>query len=132
MMSGKRSAEPSPESIARADRQRLAAEEGARAMADVERQGRELGRPCRSPQRPNARSDFEDHGLIDRFKPEDMIFGKLAAIRPSARPLGFEGRLRQQSGLALRYPELADQPPHSCLQSAQTCKALSYFPHEVR
>jgi hypothetical protein len=37
-MSGKKTAEPSPESIARADRQRLAAEEGARAMADVERQ----------------------------------------------------------------------------------------------
>jgi hypothetical protein len=37
-MSGKKSAEPSPESIARADRQRLAAEEGAKAMADVERQ----------------------------------------------------------------------------------------------
>ena len=37
-MSGKRSAEPSPGSIARANRQRLAAEEGARAMADLERQ----------------------------------------------------------------------------------------------
>ncbi|UQD75676.1 transcriptional regulator [Bradyrhizobium japonicum] len=37
-MSGKKSAEPSPQSIARSDRQRLAAEEGARAMADVERQ----------------------------------------------------------------------------------------------
>jgi hypothetical protein len=37
-MNGKRSVEPSPESIARANRQRLAAEEGARAMADVERQ----------------------------------------------------------------------------------------------
>ena len=36
MMAGKKSAEPSPESIARANRQRLAAEEGARAMADVE------------------------------------------------------------------------------------------------
>ena len=36
-MAGKKSAEPSPRSIARADRQRLAAEEGARAMADVER-----------------------------------------------------------------------------------------------
>lgn len=35
-MAGKRSTEPSPESIARANRQRLAAEEGARAMADVE------------------------------------------------------------------------------------------------
>jgi hypothetical protein len=35
-MAGKKSAEPSPESIARADRQRLALEEGARAMADVE------------------------------------------------------------------------------------------------
>lgn len=34
-MSGK--TEPSPESIARANRQRLALEEGARAMADVER-----------------------------------------------------------------------------------------------
>jgi hypothetical protein len=37
-MSVKKTAEPSPESIARADRQRLAAEEGARAMADVQRQ----------------------------------------------------------------------------------------------
>jgi len=36
MMAGRKSAEPSPESIARANRQRLAAEEGARAMADVE------------------------------------------------------------------------------------------------
>ncbi len=35
-MAGKKSAGPSPESIARANRQRLAAEEGARAMADVE------------------------------------------------------------------------------------------------
>jgi hypothetical protein len=41
-MSGKRSAEPSPESIARANRQRLAAEEGARAMADVARQSIEV------------------------------------------------------------------------------------------
>ena len=37
-MAGRKSAEPSPESIARADRQRLAVEEGARAMADIERQ----------------------------------------------------------------------------------------------
>jgi hypothetical protein len=37
-MAGKKSAEPSPESIARADRQRLAAEEGARAIAAVEQQ----------------------------------------------------------------------------------------------
>jgi hypothetical protein len=35
-MAGKKSAEPSPESIARANRQRLAMEEGARAMADIE------------------------------------------------------------------------------------------------
>ena len=35
-MAGKKSAEPSPESIARANRQRLAQEEGARAMADIE------------------------------------------------------------------------------------------------
>jgi hypothetical protein len=41
-MSGKRSAEPSPESIARANRQRLAAEEGARAMADLGRQAVEI------------------------------------------------------------------------------------------
>jgi hypothetical protein len=37
-MAGKKSAEPSPESIARADRRRLAAEEGAQAMADVEQE----------------------------------------------------------------------------------------------
>ncbi|MBR0710377.1 transcriptional regulator [Bradyrhizobium liaoningense] len=36
-MSARKSAEPSPESIARSERQRLAAEEGARAIADVER-----------------------------------------------------------------------------------------------
>jgi hypothetical protein len=35
-MAGKKSAESSPESIARANRRRLTAEEGARAMADVE------------------------------------------------------------------------------------------------
>ena len=35
-MVAKKSAEPSPESIARANRQRSAAEEAARAMADVE------------------------------------------------------------------------------------------------
>jgi hypothetical protein len=36
-MSARKSAEPSPESIARSERQRLAAEDGARAIADVER-----------------------------------------------------------------------------------------------
>ncbi|UWU95360.1 transcriptional regulator [Bradyrhizobium sp. CB1015] len=36
-MSARKSAEPSPESIARSERKRLAAEEGARAIADVER-----------------------------------------------------------------------------------------------
>ena len=41
-MSGKKSAEPSPQSIARTNRQRLAAEEGTRAMADVERQAVEV------------------------------------------------------------------------------------------
>ncbi|WFU44817.1 transcriptional regulator [Bradyrhizobium sp. CB82] len=41
-MSAKKSAEPSPESIARSNRQRLAAEEGARALADVERQAIEV------------------------------------------------------------------------------------------
>ncbi|MCK1361122.1 transcriptional regulator [Bradyrhizobium sp. 199] len=34
-MSARKSAEPSPESIARSNRQRLAAEEGARATADA-------------------------------------------------------------------------------------------------
>lgn len=37
-MSARKSAEPSPEGIARSNRQRLAAEEGARAMADAEKQ----------------------------------------------------------------------------------------------
>jgi hypothetical protein len=36
-MTTKKSSEPSPESIARANRQRIAAEEGARAIAEVER-----------------------------------------------------------------------------------------------
>jgi uncharacterized small protein (DUF1192 family) len=35
-MAGRKSAEPSPVSVARANRQRLAQEEGVRAMADVE------------------------------------------------------------------------------------------------
>jgi hypothetical protein len=37
-MADKKSAEPSPETVARANRQRLALEEGARAMADIERE----------------------------------------------------------------------------------------------
>ena len=37
-MIGKKSGDLSPESIARANRQRIAAEEGIRAMADIERQ----------------------------------------------------------------------------------------------
>jgi hypothetical protein len=37
-MAGKKSGDPSPESVARANRQRLAFEEGIRAMADVERE----------------------------------------------------------------------------------------------
>jgi hypothetical protein len=41
-MSARKSAVPSPESIARAGRQRLAAEEGVRAIADVERQAIEV------------------------------------------------------------------------------------------
>lgn len=41
-MSGKRSAGASPESIARANRQRLALEEGAQAMADLQRQAIEV------------------------------------------------------------------------------------------
>lgn len=40
-MNDKRAASPSPESIARANRQRLAREEGLRAMADVEKQAAE-------------------------------------------------------------------------------------------
>ena len=35
-MVARKSTEPSPESIARANRQRIASEEGARAMVDVE------------------------------------------------------------------------------------------------
>jgi hypothetical protein len=41
-MSSKKPAESSPESIARAERQRLAQEEGERAMADLERQATEV------------------------------------------------------------------------------------------
>lgn len=41
-MSAKKSAEPIPEGIARLTRQRLAAEEGARAMADAEKRSIEL------------------------------------------------------------------------------------------
>ncbi|MBR0810820.1 MULTISPECIES: transcriptional regulator [Bradyrhizobium] len=37
-MSTKKPAEPSPESVARSVRRRLAAEDGAQAMADAERQ----------------------------------------------------------------------------------------------
>jgi hypothetical protein len=41
-MSARKPAVPSPEAIARADRRRLAVEEGVRAIADVERQGIEI------------------------------------------------------------------------------------------
>lgn len=41
-MSGKKSVEPSPASVERAKRQRLAQEEGVRAMADAERRAVEV------------------------------------------------------------------------------------------
>jgi hypothetical protein len=41
-MRAKKPAEPSTEGIARSDRKRLAAEEGARALADVQRQAIEV------------------------------------------------------------------------------------------
>ena len=41
-MSARKTAELSPEGIARSDRKRLAAEDGARARADVERQAMEV------------------------------------------------------------------------------------------
>ncbi|WP_018321978.1 hypothetical protein [Bradyrhizobium sp. WSM2793] len=41
-MTAKKPAEPSSEGIARSDRKRLAAEEGARALADVEKQAIEV------------------------------------------------------------------------------------------
>ncbi|MEZ2143457.1 transcriptional regulator [Bradyrhizobium sp. DN5] len=41
-MSAKKPSEPSPESIARSDRKRLSVEEGARALADVERHAIEV------------------------------------------------------------------------------------------
>ncbi|RXH25802.1 MULTISPECIES: transcriptional regulator [Bradyrhizobium] len=41
-MSEKKPTEPSPQGIARSDRKRLAAEEGARALADAERQAIEV------------------------------------------------------------------------------------------
>jgi hypothetical protein len=81
-MVDKKSDDPSPESIARANRKRLAVEEGARAMADVEkkaiavrknmerlralREAKEMEEertrvvPSRKPQGENARRDFEE------------------------------------------------------------------------
>jgi hypothetical protein len=41
-MTAKRTGEPSPESVARANRQRLAREEGAQALADAERRAIEI------------------------------------------------------------------------------------------
>ncbi|MCJ9702971.1 MULTISPECIES: transcriptional regulator [unclassified Bradyrhizobium] len=41
-MSTKKLAGPSPESVARSDRRRLAAEDGAQALADAERQAVEV------------------------------------------------------------------------------------------
>lgn len=41
-MTTKKSVQPSPETVARFERKRLAAEEGAQALADVERRGIEL------------------------------------------------------------------------------------------
>lgn len=41
-MSARKTAEPSPESIARLNRKRLVAEEGVRALLDVEKQATDL------------------------------------------------------------------------------------------
>lgn len=65
-MVGRKLAEPSPESIARTNRQRLAQEEGVRAMIDVEqravaiRKNMERLRALREAQEASAQASIPD------------------------------------------------------------------------
>jgi hypothetical protein len=72
MMAGKKSDEPSPESVARANRQRLAVEEGARAMADVEQKAIAV------------RKNMERLRALRQAREAEEA--KTEAIQPSARP----------------------------------------------
>jgi hypothetical protein len=68
---GKKPAEPSPEAIARANRQRLAQEEGARAMADAERRAIEVRQ---NMQRLRAlREAREEAQQADEGKSSDVL-----------------------------------------------------------
>jgi len=93
-MAGKKPAEPSPESIARANRQRLAAEEGARAMADVEQQAVAVRRNMErlralrsqggrggenSRRSPRHRAEEAQNGAFKIRQASEFCFGQWAA-----------------------------------------------------
>ena len=66
-MSARKTAEPSPESIARFNRKRLAAEEGVRALLDVEKQATDIrknmvtyGEPTSAPERCEEAGAYEN------------------------------------------------------------------------
>jgi hypothetical protein len=78
-MSGKKDSAPSPESIARANRRRLATEEGVRAMADVAQKAADV------------RKNMERLRSLREAKEAVETHGSAAIVK---RPARKSGRLR--------------------------------------
>jgi hypothetical protein len=73
-MAGKKTDEPSPERIARANRQRVAFEEGQKAMADVEKQS------------VAVRTNMERLRALRQAKEAEALKTELAAGNTKAKP----------------------------------------------
>ena len=80
-MSGKRDSEPSPESVARANRRRLASEEGVRAMADIAQGAANVRKNME-----RLRSLREARDALEPAAPAETVkkpARKLARVRPA-------------------------------------------------
>lgn len=73
-MADKKSGEPSPESIARSNRQRIAAREGLQAMADIERDAVAI------------RKNMQRLRALREAKAAEAIKDAPAASSPTAKP----------------------------------------------
>jgi hypothetical protein len=79
-MTSKKPSSPSPESIARANRQRIAAEEGLQAMAEVERQALAVRN---NMQRLRALREAKEAETVT----DEPAAGKMAANPKRRKPL---------------------------------------------
>jgi len=79
MMADKKPVEKSPESLARVNRQRLAAEEGARAMADVEQRSVAVRRNMERLRALRQAKEVEEAKILASAPPETKKKRKVKA-----------------------------------------------------